>query len=109
MKIEFYIKETDKVLANSITQGYFFVMDNEVWADNGYACESQSAYVDFNDFIKLRPETRAARLSAGQARHMGEWNHAAAITGPSSKNKSFNDFAAKAKALKSKGQSECKK
>lgn len=57
MKIQFFDKETFKVIPNSeFTYKSYFVMDNVVYRDNGYVCESQSQRVGFWDFIEVAPE-----------------------------------------------------
>ncbi len=53
MKIEFYMKDTGEVLEK--TDDDYFVMNDEVWRDNGRSCESQEASVGFDDFITHKP------------------------------------------------------
>lgn len=53
MKIEFYYKDTGEVLQK--TNDEFFIMNDEVWCDNGYSCESQEPSVCFDDFIVHKP------------------------------------------------------
>lgn len=48
MKLEFFKLGHDEPLAN---QNYF-VLGGIVYSDNGHGCESQSAYVTFDDFIE---------------------------------------------------------
>lgn len=53
MKIEFYVKATGEVVPGD---NWFFVMNNEVYSDNGQTCESQCAVVGFDTFIRRRPD-----------------------------------------------------
>lgn len=54
MKIVFFYKETGEVITNS--DGWLFVYNNEVYADNYRTCESQAAVVSFEDFISKRDD-----------------------------------------------------
>ncbi len=53
MKVEFYFKETGEVIEQP--EGMFFVMNDKVFCDNGWSCESQEATVSFDDFINELP------------------------------------------------------
>lgn len=52
-KIQFYDKETGRVLEN--TDDYYFVMNDLVYCDNDFSTESQEASVSFDEFIKECP------------------------------------------------------
>jgi hypothetical protein len=51
--IEFYIKESNKIINQS--DNYFFVMNGEVYCDNLLETGNQEATVSFEDFIKECP------------------------------------------------------
>lgn len=52
MHIEFFFKETGDILIDTCV---YFVMNDEVYADNGETYESQSSVVGFEDFISECP------------------------------------------------------
>ena len=56
MKIEFYHKYTGLVIPDRTSNNYYFVMNNEVYRDNQYSCESQEASVDFDTFVEEVPD-----------------------------------------------------
>ena len=61
MKIEFYIVATGKVLQG--TNDWYFVMNDEVYSDNGRHCESQCSVVGFDDLSDV------VRTSGGASRN----------------------------------------
>ena len=54
MEIEFYKEITGEILEG--TNDWFFVMNDEVYRNNGETCESQAAVVGFDDFIIKCPD-----------------------------------------------------
>ena len=55
MRIEFY-RDDGTIISD--TGRSIFVMDGEVYSDNGYSTESQSAQVRFEDFIERLPDVK---------------------------------------------------
>ena len=55
VKIEYYVKSTDEIITDA-NDCRLFVFCDEVFQDNFESCESQSARVDFDDFIRERPD-----------------------------------------------------
>ena len=53
-KVVFCSVLTKTVIKDS--DDYLFVMNNKVYSDSGYYCESQEQTVQFEDFIKERPD-----------------------------------------------------
>jgi len=51
MHIEFFYKDTGKVIDNA--DYYYFVMNDNVYRDNDKTFESQCEVVGFDDFIEL--------------------------------------------------------
>ncbi len=56
MKIEFYNIETGEVLEDVETIDEYFVMNNEVYSDNGATSGSMVTIAYFDMFIKRRPD-----------------------------------------------------
>lgn len=54
MNIEFFDIDSGETIQNS--DGWYFVMSNKVYRDNGRTCESQSSVVGFEDFIAQCPD-----------------------------------------------------
>lgn len=54
MKIQFYRKDNGTILTD--TDDFYFVMNDEVYCDNGKSYESQEPTVQFEDFIMKCPE-----------------------------------------------------
>ena len=48
MEIEIYNTVTGEIKTEG---GTYFIIDGSVYRDNGRGCESQEAYVTFDDFI----------------------------------------------------------
>ncbi|MCP4263494.1 MAG: hypothetical protein GY774_39195 [Planctomycetes bacterium] len=56
MKIEFYNIETGEVLEDTETIDEYFVMNNEVYSDNGATSGAMVTIAYFDMFIKRRPD-----------------------------------------------------
>lgn len=52
--VEFFEKESGKIIQKS--NDWLFIMNDQVYQDTFDTCESQSAVVGFDDFIKPRPD-----------------------------------------------------
>ena len=54
MEIIFYKKDTGEEITD--TDDYFFIMNNEVYSDNGSIYESQAEAIGFEDCIESRTD-----------------------------------------------------
>ena len=52
MNIEFYYTDTGVAILKSQSDNRLFVMNDKVYTDNNYSCESQEARVDFDTFTE---------------------------------------------------------